>query len=352
MGPENLTQGILNEHLILDTIVSIHPNGLSATARGIKVAMLGDANTRAASWEFNVFSNSFVKDGLDGIWKFEEVNITRLVVANYSTGWGDGSIMPLPTELPEFLNVSGRSSRFVDVKGTSVNLSASVADLQVKLRKSAAYDSVENLASAYGYYADDLQSDQLGAIHAANGHKEVPFTGFYYSSDRIAAACHAEYGYPNMSALRSGISFHWLMQPVILIADDGRSASLRARLLQPSTSQKEAGTFEGGMYANQYALEKPGVWKIWSTGIDEFYWQSKDWATGWSGRDPCNESEVIKPPELDTKYPPDLSLKGLGSPREDGFMGGSGRYSGWPQVCPTRLKAQFPHHNSLAQLTH
>jgi hypothetical protein len=27
-------------------------------------------------------------------------------------------------------------------------------------------------------------------------------------------------------------------------------------------------------------------------------------------------------------------------------------YSGWPQVCPTRLKAQFPHHNSLAHLTH
>lgn len=115
----------------------------------------------------------------------------------------------------------------------------------------------------HGYYADDLQSTQLDAIHAVNGHKEVPFTGFYHSSERIAGACHAEYGYPNMSTLRSGISFHWLMQPVVLVADDGRSANLRARLLQPSTSQKEAGTFEGGLYSNQYALEngigKPGV---------------------------------------------------------------------------------------------
>jgi hypothetical protein len=271
MGPENLTQGILNEHLNLDTIVSIHPNGLSATTRGIEIGMIGDANTHAASWEFIVFSNGFVKDGdgdgdgdgdEDGVWKFGEVNITRLVVANYSTGWGNGSTVSLPIEVPAFLDVSGRSSRFMDVTGRHANTSVRVADLQLKLGKSAAYDGVENVASAYGYYADDLQSDQLGAVHAVNGHKEVPFTGFYYSSDRIAAACHNEYGYPNMSTLRSGISFHWLMQPVILVADDGRSASLRARLLQPSTSQKDAGTFEGGMYANGFALEEPGVWKI------------------------------------------------------------------------------------------
>ncbi|KAE8440862.1 hypothetical protein EG329_006379 [Mollisiaceae sp. DMI_Dod_QoI] len=294
MGPENLTQGILNEHLILDTVVSIHPNGLKATARGIEIGMIGDANTRAASWEFNVFRNDFVKDE-DGIWKFEELNITPLIVANYSTGWGNGLIGPLPTEVPQFLNVSGRSSRFVDGTGTGVN------------------------------------SDQLGAIHAANGHKEVPFTGFFLTSDRIAGACHAEYGYPNMSTLRANISFHWLMQPVILVADDGRSSSLRARLLQPSTSQKEAGTFEGGMYSNQFALENV-TWKIWSTGIDEFYWQSKNWATGWSGMNRRNESKIIKSSKLSTDYPPDLSLKELGSPREDGFMGGSGRYVEWPEI--------------------
>lgn len=339
MGPENLTQGILNEHLMIDTLVSIDPSGLKAVARGLEMGLIGDANTRAASWEFNVFRTEFVKDG--GMWKIQALNITPLIVANYSTGWGHGSIAPLPTAVPAFLDISGRSSRAVD--GAGVNGNASLTDLQVQLAKSAAHDGVENLSSAYGYYADDLQSDGLGAVHASNGHKEVPFTGFYHGADRIAMACHTEYGYPNMSALRKGIAFHWLMQPVILVADDGRSASLRARLLQPSTNWTAPGTFEGGMYTNQAALEN-GVWKVWSTGIDEFYWQSKDWATGWSGVDPRNESEVSKAPALDAKYPPDLSLKGLGSPREDGFGGGSGRYVEWPEI----VRMWWPYRNLVS----
>jgi hypothetical protein len=146
----------------------------------------------------------------------------------------------------EFLPISRIRSAKLLSDETNTIASTNITDFQRQLNKSAAYDGVENVASTYGYYADDLQSTQLGAIHAVNGHKEVPFTGFYYSSERIASACHAEYGYPNMSTLRSGISFHWLMQPVVLVADDGRSANMRARLLQPSTSQKEAGTFEGG----------------------------------------------------------------------------------------------------------
>jgi hypothetical protein len=330
MGPENLTQGILNEHIVVDTIVSVDSSGIKAISRGIEIGMIGDANTRTASWEFNVFRNEFIKD-IDGIWKFKALHITPLITANYSTGWGNGSLSPLPASIPDFIPISRTRSPIFSSNGTTTNTNTNITDLQRQLNRSAAYDGAENIASAYGYYADDLQSDQLGAIHAANGHKEVPFTGFYHSSTRIALACHTEYGYPNLTALRSGISFHWLMQPVILVSDDGRSANLRARLLQPSTYQEKAGTFEGGMYANQLVLEN-GVWKLWSTGIDEFYWESKDWASGWSGMNPRNESEVIAPSELSTKYPPDLSLKDLGSPREDGFMGGSGRYVQWPEI--------------------
>ena len=33
---------------------------------------------------------------------------------------------------------------------------------------------------------------------------------------------------------REGISYHWLVQPVVLISDDGRSANARMRLFQPA----------------------------------------------------------------------------------------------------------------------
>lgn len=75
MDPEGLTQGINNDHPIFDLLVEVHTNGKEATARGIEIAMLGDTNTRAALWEFNVLRNRFVKQG--GVWKAQDVEILR-----------------------------------------------------------------------------------------------------------------------------------------------------------------------------------------------------------------------------------------------------------------------------------
>jgi hypothetical protein len=67
--------------------------------------------------------------------------MTPLIVANYSTGrtgCGNTSIMPLPAEVPNVLDVSGRSSRSLDRAPGTITI-ARVADLQVKLGKSVAY---------------------------------------------------------------------------------------------------------------------------------------------------------------------------------------------------------------------
>jgi hypothetical protein len=81
MGPESLTQGINNDRPIFDIIVKVAGNVREAIARGIEVAMLGDANLGVASWEFNVFRNQFVKE--DSVWKIQHVHITPLNVADY-----------------------------------------------------------------------------------------------------------------------------------------------------------------------------------------------------------------------------------------------------------------------------
>lgn len=85
---------------------------------------------------------------VDGIWKFEEVNVTPLVVANYSTGWGNGSIAPLPTEVPEFLPITRIRSAKLLSDETNTIANPNIADFQRQLNKSAPYDGVENMASA------------------------------------------------------------------------------------------------------------------------------------------------------------------------------------------------------------
>src|SRR5690606_36481066 len=54
MGPAGLQHGELNDHMQLDMIVSIEPNGLEARARGIEWGMLGDADDKTAFYTLAV----------------------------------------------------------------------------------------------------------------------------------------------------------------------------------------------------------------------------------------------------------------------------------------------------------
>lgn len=87
MGPEGLTRGINNDHRIFDMIVQV--DGDEAIARGIQIAMLGDANTHAASWEFNVFCHRCVKE--NHVWKIQDIEITPLNGAEIGRGLVSGT---------------------------------------------------------------------------------------------------------------------------------------------------------------------------------------------------------------------------------------------------------------------
>lgn len=170
----------------------------------------------------------------------------------------------------------------------------------------------------------------MSALFAKRGHKASPFAGFFITPERINQACIASYG-TNRSTLRQGISFHWRPQPVVLVSEDGRSATLRARLLQPSTSSTKAGYFNNAIYHDQMVLED-GKWRLWSVTIDEFYWTSSSWEGGWADAKPRNSSAPDPEPASWTReYPPDVSIAEVGF-RESTFRGGSGKYIEWPSI--------------------
>ncbi len=76
---------------------------------------------------------------------------------------------------------------------------------------------------------------------ATKGFKETPFSGYHIGRDRLIAARVRGKG-PEKQA---GISYHWLLQPMVLVSDDGRSATGRFRLFQPRTGKTvgKAGDF-------------------------------------------------------------------------------------------------------------
>jgi hypothetical protein len=135
---------------------------------------------------------------------------------------------------------------------------------------------------------------------------------------------------PPGSRPRAMLPLHWRTQPVILVAEDGRYASIRSRLFQPGSSHTRAMGFGGGMYHDQVVLEG-GVWKFWSVVIDEHYFSSPTYEGGWSSaKDPATPR---RPPAPNTTYPPDIPLTKLGE-RERGFRGGTGDEIAWPGILP------------------
>ncbi|KAK0651098.1 SnoaL-like domain-containing protein [Cercophora newfieldiana] len=346
MGPENLTQGILNDHNLFDTIVYVDPSGKEATTRGIEMAMLGNTQTRAASWEFSVFRNRFVKDPDTNLWKIAALDTTHLVVANYTSGWGHGGINPLKTypSPPPFLSITTRGSPSSS-PSTKNSSSLPLSELTRRLSRSAAFDSAESISGAYGYYADDIRCQFFADLHHSRGHKESPGVGYYSTPTRIAQACLSRYSTFDPAPQRPRVPYHWRPQPVVLVSHDARSVTYRARLLQFGTGNETQGGFNGvngfngAVYHDQMVIENKNgtlLWKLWSLTIDEFYWSSVSWKDGWAAanpRPPSNSTAIPAPTGLAKDYPPDLLLSDPAfGDRELGLDGGKPPLTVWPDI--------------------
>ena len=121
-----------------------------------------------------------------------------------------------------------------------------------------------NVSAAYGHFLDDENPAGFIGVLATKGFKGGR-TGYYVTrASNIKARVQRD-----PPTTREGVSYHWLFQPVVLISNDGRSATGRMRLFQPRTARTvgKAGDFLAASilastYHDRYVLED-GVWRIW-----------------------------------------------------------------------------------------
>jgi SnoaL-like domain len=361
MGAAGLQHGQLNDRPQFDTIVQIQPGGHEAISRGIELGMVGEAVKGTAHWEITVFRNRFVKEG--GLWRLRELRLYPLMQADYFKGWGSGGLFRFAyTSVPAFVGNNPATGKPIATSGMRVQASrpltaavvaapsssgaTALTEARRRFTRSLAYDGTENVSAAYGYYIDDFQWPQMAAIFAVEGNKQSPFTGYYMGRERIMGAVNATWG-PS-AATRPGISYHWRTQMVINVAEDGRSANLRARLFQPRTGKVpgKAGDFYGamffaGMYPNDQAVFENGTWRLWSLEIDEPYFSSAGWQGGWSSVKDAAPGPKAPPSALSLKYPPDIAMDKLGK-RAEHFRGGTGDTIEWPGILPMWFNYRNP----------
>jgi hypothetical protein len=382
-GPAGLKPGELNDHPLFDTLIQIAPGGLEAQVRSLELGMVGDQATGTGYWTVRVHANRFVKQ--DGVWRIREMRVFPLLKTDYTQGWGRSRIVegaldkafaanrPVPAAdagagvIPAFLRhpVTGKDVVYpagVKVAAKTALLpalparkaapkagseSARLTEAARKLAVAKAYDGAMNLTAAYTFYLDDGQWTSLGAAFAERGAKQVPNIGFYIGPERIAHRTGAQPAVNSTNPGRGG--WHWLLQPVVDVATDGRSASMRTRLFHPLPSNT-GGTIEGGMYPNNQVVLEKGVWRLWSVTIDEAYF-SAPWPNGWArapapraagaprAAAPAGTAPVPTPPPAaaaaapGAAYPPDITLTALGR-RMEGFAGGPGQQVRWPGILP------------------
>lgn len=388
-GPAGLQRGQVNDRLQLGTVVRVRPDGREARSRGLELGMLspkyGDA-----FWSTATFVNRYVKQ--DGVWRIREMRIFPKMKADYYAGWAKSNVLdpaPAPAFAPDrpsppsdapqsaavipvfdFPNPATRAavtypagvrvaarerllaeSPVANSATASADTAARLTEARRKLERAKSYDAIENISAAFAYYLDDYQWQRYIENYAADGVRKKGSGSFYVGRDRIFKA--ESIGYGPMPPDRDGIRLHTRLQPVIHLADDGRSAYLRTRMLLYFANSRAPGAFNSGMYPNDSAVLEGGVWKFRVGGaIDETYFASSGYKQGWArpaaagaargggfptassgggrGSTPAPGTRVLN---LEADFPPDFSYSEMPY-RGQGFARTLPNFAAWPDIKP------------------
>jgi hypothetical protein len=308
-GPQELRDGELNDHVYLQTIVSVAPDGRTAKARGVELIMSsapggGARDGRGGELSEGVFENTFVRqdatkqDGAkqDGAWKIQSVHFYPRMIVDAAAGWArsakpapgpskefppdrpptasyeiypkfavapfhfDNPVTGKPPQYPEGVpatksTTTGAGHANNPASGPAIrnaaDLEPGLAELERSITAAEAWDAAENLIGAYGYYLDESPGDVAG-LFAQPGRNTTPDNSIFVNQ---------------------------ILQPVIDVAPDGKSAKVRARLLDLGGTSGGAGYWMAGAFEGQIVSEQ-GTWRF-QTARSSSRW-SAPYPGGWA----------------------------------------------------------------------
>ena len=290
-GPEGLRAGQVNDHLQVEPIVDVSPDGRTAKGRIFELAFIGGGGQPGRLVQ-NVEENDYVRVG--GEWLIQSVHDYTILATDSDQGWGK-SALPAPTvsrELPpdrppsityevypkiytpelHFNNIStGKPTQYAP--GTPVtaqqaagsasttgggDLKTQVAAAERQVQRVMDFNEIDNLQSAYGYYSEKFLWSDIAALFTDDGVIEIDGTHSNRGHDGVLAFLKASGAEgPQKGALNSQLQ----LQPVIHVAADGRTARIRSRLLQLTRDAQGRPMWGAGVYENELVNEN-GTWKF------------------------------------------------------------------------------------------
>jgi acetyl esterase/lipase len=299
-GHQGLSWGWMNDHMQLQPIVDVAPDGLTAHARSRELDLLGHVGGQG-QWMEGVYENTFVKR--HGVWMFKSLHFYPTFITDYDKGWAqDAQAVPTaskilppdraPTEVyaiyptahvPPFHYpnpVTGQMAHYPQIGGPDPavaraalvvpgaqfvphpvrDMSAALAQADRGVQRVKDYFEIENLESAYGYYLDKNLWNDLANLFSVDGSMELAQRGAYDGREHVRAFLLKVFGRGSEGPVAGRLGNHMQLQPVIDVAPDGRSAKIRIRMFQQMSFGPRA-SVGAAVYENTAVLED-GKWKL------------------------------------------------------------------------------------------
>ena len=333
LGPHGLVPGWLNDHLQLQTVVTVAPDGKTARARSRQWSMTGTF-AKGGQWSEGIYENAYVNEA--GVWKFQSVHYYPTFISDYDRGWAQdaqsapGVLAELPPDRPptqvyaiypkahvppyHYRNpVTGAPATYPQVGGPGAAAAAAMlfkpATVKVKPVKDVAaavtqaeslvarakdFHELENLESAYGYYLDKNLWTDLANLFASEGSIELAQRGVYKGA-RLRDFLVKVFGRGDEGPFVGRLGNHIQMQPVIHVSADGQSAKIRLRMLQQMNLGNRA-SLGASVYENE-AIKENGVWRF--SVVHTYNTWSANYEGGWA------KGSSRGMPGISPEFPPD-----------------------------------------------
>ena len=280
-GPQNIERNHLHNHIQMQPVIHIAPDGQHAKVRSRALSQLGTFGS-IGIWGDSVYENELIKE--EGLWRIKNDHLYTTFFAPYDTGWAmDARPAPnvsdkVPPDKPpsktyesfpgiyippfHYKNPAADQSAAAKAEAEALSIPGEVraAFMRVsdKIQRLEDESDIENLQRIYGFYVDKQLWKEAADLFADDGTLEIGGQGVFAGKSRVL-----EYLLRiSPDGLTRGKLFnHIQLQPIIDVAPDGKTAKGRWRFLSELGEYKKSAAWGGGTYENEY-VKVGTIWRI------------------------------------------------------------------------------------------